>query len=167
MRQRCRVSCVIGASNWYWLTVGQGLLPLQQVQVEGECFNFFTFIHFPPSLISLSFISSTIFSISLLPFSGRWHKMTHKGWRVIKPQHNQSAEDFTRGVINDACAIFFLIVFIKAYVVGTHLNCLDLSRQFKWVLTTHAFIKKQVKIQSCNLKTTKLLDCVLIRVFSS
>ena len=25
----------------------------------------------------------------------------------------------------------FPIVFIKAYVVGTHLNCLDLLRQFK------------------------------------
>ena len=33
------------------------------------------------------FISSAISFISLLPFSGRWHKMTHKGWRVVKPQH--------------------------------------------------------------------------------
>ena len=49
VRQRCRVSCVTVASNWYWLTVGQGLLSLQQVKVEGECFyflSFFTFIHF-------------------------------------------------------------------------------------------------------------------------
>ena len=92
VRQRCHVSCVTWASNWYWLTVGQGLLPLQQVWVEGECFNFFfvfTFIHFPPFPLSLSFISSTISSISLLPFSGRWHKMTHKGWCVVNPQHNQ------------------------------------------------------------------------------
>ena len=37
--------------------------------------RFFTFIHFPLSPLSLSLISST----SLLPFSGRWHKMTHKG----------------------------------------------------------------------------------------
>ena len=37
---------------------------------------------------------------------------------------------------------FFLYVFIKAYVVGTHLNCIDLSIQFKWVPTTYAFIKK-------------------------
>ena len=28
VRQRCRVSYVIGASNWYWLTVGQGLLSM-------------------------------------------------------------------------------------------------------------------------------------------
>ena len=30
--------------------------------------------------------------------------------------------------------------FIKVYVVGTHLNCLDLSRQFKRVPTTNAFM---------------------------
>ena len=38
------------------------------------------------------FISSTI---SFLFFSGRLHKMTHKGWRVVKPQHNQSKSGFT------------------------------------------------------------------------
>ena len=71
VRQRCRVSRVQGASSWYWLTVGQGLLSLQQVRVEGECFYFFcflTFIHFPLSPLSLSFISLTIsslFSLSL------------------------------------------------------------------------------------------------------
>ena len=35
--------------------------------------------------------------------------------------------------------------FIKAYVVGTHLNC-HLSRQFKLVPTTYAFIKEPGKI---------------------
>ena len=69
VRQRCRVSYVTGASNWCWLTIGQGLVSLQQVRVEGECFYFFcffTFIHFPLSLLSLSFVSSTISSISRL-----------------------------------------------------------------------------------------------------
>ena len=51
-------------------------------------FCFFTSIHFPLSSLCLPFISSTMSSISLLPFSGR-HKMTHEGWRVVKPQHNQ------------------------------------------------------------------------------
>ena len=37
----------------------------------------------------LSLISSTISFISFLPFSGRRHKMTHKGWHVDKPKHNQ------------------------------------------------------------------------------
>ena len=96
MRWRCPVASVVGAPNWYWLTVGQGLLSLQQVRVEGGCCYFFcsfTLFHFPLSSLSLSFISSTISSVSFLPFSGRWHKMTHKEWRVVKlPQHNQSVK---------------------------------------------------------------------------
>ena len=42
-------------------------------------FCFFTFILVRLFYLSLSFISSTISSISFLPFSGRRHKMTHKG----------------------------------------------------------------------------------------
>ena len=37
---------------------------------------------------------------------------------------------------------FFLTFFTRAYVMGTHLNCIDLSMQFKWVPTTYAFVKK-------------------------
>ena len=36
--------------------------------------------------------------------------------------------------------------FIKAYVVGTHLNYLDLLKQFKRVPTTNAFIQEPDKI---------------------
>ena len=43
----------------------------------GECF--ISSVPVPLSSLSLSFISSTISSISFLPFSGRRHKMTHKG----------------------------------------------------------------------------------------
>ena len=39
-------------------------------------------------------------------------------------------------------SVLFIYFFIKAYVVGSHLNCIDLSMQFKWVPTTYAFIKK-------------------------
>ena len=42
--------------GWYWLTVGIGLLSLQQVRVEGGCVYFFfsfTFIHFPFSPVPL------------------------------------------------------------------------------------------------------------------
>ena len=49
---------------------------------RGECFyifRFFTFIPFPLSSLFLSFVSSTVFSFSFLPFSGRRHKMTDKG----------------------------------------------------------------------------------------
>ena len=53
-------------------------------------FCFFTYILVLFLHMSLSFVSSTISSISFLPFSGRRHKMTHKGRRFVKPQHNQS-----------------------------------------------------------------------------
>ena len=38
---------------------------------------FFIFFYFPLSFQSLSFIYSTISSVSFLPFSGGRHKMTH------------------------------------------------------------------------------------------
>ena len=37
---------------------------------------------------------------------------------------------------------YAIFLIINAYVVGTHLNCIDKSMQFKWVPTTYAFIKK-------------------------
>ena len=49
---------------------------------RGACLYFFCFFAFIPvslSSLSLSFISSTISSLSFLPFSGRRHKMTRKG----------------------------------------------------------------------------------------
>ena len=55
---------------------------------------------------------------------------------------------------NDICEFFcfFLIFYIKAYVVGTHLNCIDKSMQFKWVPTC---LYKEVdkKYTGCYLKT--------------
>ena len=49
--------------------------------------------------------------------------------------------------------------------MGTHLNCIDKSMQFKWVPTTYAFIKKvDKKYTGYNLKTMELLDCALIGV---
>ena len=46
---------------------------------------------------------------------------------------------------------FFLYFFTKAYVVGTLLNCIDKSMQFKWVLTTYAFVKKVRKKSQSSL----------------
>ena len=63
----------------------------------GGMFFFLLFRHwhsFAFSPVPLFFISSTVSSISLLPFSGRQHKMTHKGWCVVKPQHSQYFEEF-------------------------------------------------------------------------
>ena len=87
---RCHVSYVTGGSNWYWLRVGQGL----QIagKGSGEMFLFLQILHFhscssffPVPLFHLLYY----LTISFLPFSGRWHKMTHKGLCVLKPQHNQ------------------------------------------------------------------------------
>ena len=40
------------------------------------------------------------------------------------------------------CVFIFLSFFIKAYVVGTYLDCIDRSMQFRWVPITYFFIKK-------------------------
>ena len=65
-----------------------------------------------------------------------------------------------KNLLDDVYAIFFFLnFFIKAYVVGTYLNCIDKSMQFKWVPTAYA---KQYT--SCNPKSTELLDCALIGV---
>ena len=80
------------------LQLGKACFPCCRYTDRGEMFLFLPFLHFHSfSSFSpaLSFISSTIFSISLLPFSGRRHKMTQKGCRVVKLQHSQSiAENY-------------------------------------------------------------------------
>ena len=59
---------------------------------------------------------------------------------------------------------FVLIFFIKAYVVGTHLNCI-LADAIQ--IGTHnicLYTEVDKKYTGCNLKTTELLDCALIGV---
>ena len=56
---------------------------------------------------------------------------TYSYKRTVKQFHN----------LQITASVLFVYFFIKAYVVGTHLNCIDLM-QFKWVPTTYAFIKK-------------------------
>ena len=66
---------------------------------------------------------------------------------------------------NNAYTIFLYVCFYslyKAYVVGTHLNCIDKSVQFKWVPTTYAKRRRDKHYTCCNLKTTELLVCALI-----
>ena len=55
----------------------------------------------------------------------------------------RSVKDLSSDAYACYCVFFFfLIFFIKAYVVGTHLNCIDKSMQFRWVPTTYASLKK-------------------------
>ena len=63
-------------------------------------------------------------------------------------------------------SVLFLYFFMKAYVVGTHLNCIDLSMQFKWAPTTYAFIKKVRKNRIIIIKQVlfwSFLSCILSR----
>ena len=88
------VSCILRHRGVRLILAYSWARPAIPVAGKGRegMFFFLLFLHFylcSFSSLSLSFISLTISSISLLPFSGGWHKMTHKGWRVIKPQHKQ------------------------------------------------------------------------------
>ena len=65
-------------------------------------------------------------------------------------------------MFDDNYAFFFLILFIKAYVVGTHLNCIDLIQMSTHNICLYKEVKK--KYTGCNLKTTEFLDCALIGV---
>ena len=89
VRQRCHVSYITGVSSWDWLPVGQGLLSLQQVRVEGgnDFISSVSSLSFLFLFLScFSFISSTISS----PFLWEMIQNDPKGWHVVKPQHNQS-----------------------------------------------------------------------------
>ena len=76
-----------------------------------------------------SSLSSLLLSLpsKFLFFSGRWHKMTHKGWHVIKPQHNQS--------IN-----YLLLFFWENIVLTFCVNHLP-SKWFTWNAKTYFFWK--------------------------
>ena len=62
--------------------------------------------------------------------------------------------------------VFFLILFIKAYVVGTHLNCIDLQVNAIQMSTHNICLYKEVKKKytGCNLKTTEFLHCAIIGI---
>ena len=74
VRQICHVSYITRASNWYWLTVGQGLLSLQHIRIEGGMFLFLLFLCFH----SFSFFPcpslSSLLSFFLLSLDDtKWH----------------------------------------------------------------------------------------------
>ena len=66
-----------------------------------------------------------------------------------------------KDLLNDVYAMFLCFSdFIKVYVVGTHLNCINKLMQFKWVPSTPLLYKEvDKKYTFCNLKTSELLDC--------
>ena len=93
------LSCILvtHASSSYWLTLGQGLLSLKQVWIEGRwgMFIFVQFLHFHfysfcfP--VPLLFSSPVLSLLSLFCLSLGDDKIIHKGVRVVKPEHNQNS----------------------------------------------------------------------------
>ena len=76
---------IVALPGFFFLTIFYSWARLANLVAgkgRGECFYlfcFFSFIPVPLSFLTLSLISSTISSVSFLPFPGRGHKMTHKG----------------------------------------------------------------------------------------
>ena len=62
-------------------------------------------------------------------FQNYWKKLVVKYPPNKDTLQRKISRGFYEGASNGACAIFFLIFYIKAYVVGTHLICLNLLRQ--------------------------------------
>ena len=58
----------------------------------------------------------------------------------VTGSYKRTVEQFSN--LKNYNQITYIYFFIKTYVVDTHLNCLDKSRQFKRVPTTYASIKK-------------------------
>ena len=48
----------------------------------------------------------------------------------------------------------------KAYVVGSHLNCIDKSMQLKWVPAAYVFIKKWTKSTLAVITKTRLFKYI-------
>ena len=64
--------------------------------------------------------------------------------------------------------VFFVqFFFINTYDVGAHLNCINLSMQFKWGSLNICLYKEvDKKYTGYNLKTMELHDCALIGVYA-
>ena len=90
---------------------------------KGWILLFLLFLHFISLFLPcpLSFISSTISSISFLPFSRRQHKMTSKGWYFVKPQHSQPTIKTWIWIVEACMSTFILskysIQFVNAYLI--------------------------------------------------
>ena len=76
----------------------------------------------------------------ILPILHFKERKKKKKKKKKKDQRNNSS-NYAYAMFLCVC-MFLSDFFVKAYVVGTHLNCIDKSMQFKWVPTTYPFIKK-------------------------
>ena len=74
----------------------------------------------------------------------------------------RSAKDSSNDTYAMALCFLFLISVIIAYIVSTHLNCIDNSMQFKWVPTTYVFFKEVDK--STLAVICRLWNCLTVRL---
>ena len=115
-----------------------------EVKVEGEWFYFFcffTFIPVPLSSLSLSFISSTISSISFLPFSGRRHKMTHKDWRSLNPNTiNFNANGVYPDQMPHSTLFACVLLMPRHKYTLRNFECLSISQHFHHSYLLHNLI---------------------------
>ena len=113
VRQRCHVSCITGASNWYWLTVGQGFLHVtsQQVRVEGTVFissvSLLSFIFLFLSCLFLSFPRLSLLSLFSLSMGDdtKWPSRVDVS---LNTQHNQNLMVTAPALFNQNSSIFLI-----------------------------------------------------------
>ena len=100
----------------------------------------FLFLHFHSCSSFFPVPLFHLFYLFFLPFSGRRHKMTHKGWRVVKPQHNQFYH------ISELILPHFMIILIL------YINLLNLS----WIKKMSNYEEWSFKIWSGRLNILDL-----------
>ena len=78
-----------------------------------------------------------------MPYGNNGIKVTYRiRSNYCTHPYKRTVKQFRSLQITTSVLFVYFFTRIKAYAVGTHLNCIDLSMQFKWVPTKYAFIKK-------------------------
>ena len=69
------------------------------------------------------------------------HQYTYCIWPIYRTYpYKHTVEQFHS--LQITASVLLSTILKKTYVVGTHLNCINLLMQFKWVPTTYAIIKE-------------------------
>ena len=82
-------------------------------------------------LIALVTVFDLITALCAHVFQNDLENLSENMYLIRAHFKERLADGFIIGLLMMLTQCLFLVVFIKAYVVCTHLNCLDLSRQFK------------------------------------
>ena len=94
-------------------------------------------------LLALARKPSLLVSVGLFKNRYRSNYRTYSNKRTLKQFRS----------LQITASVLFVYFFIKTYVVSTDLNCIDLSMQFKSVLTIYAFMKKIRKKNEHSVKS--------------